>query len=210
MGERKTQPSERHQAPPGRPKRDDVRRRILQAALVEFTRHGYDRTSLDQVAAAAGFSKGAVYSNFSGKEDLFLTLMDQQVRHRLDRIVDTVAHADRRADQLAVAGDVGGTLGSLISADVEWQLLFLEYMTQAVRSATGTRELADRRRKVRSVIAGATLEMLGPDHRIWQRFTPDTLAITVLALTNGIALERLAEPNGVPEDLLGQLLGSLL
>jgi AcrR family transcriptional regulator len=196
--------------PTRRPRRHDVRRRLLDAALAEFTRHGYDRTSLDQVAAAAGFSKGAIYSNFTGKEDLFLTLMDQQVRHRLERIIETVAGADQNAGQAAIADDVGHTLTSLIAGDVAWQALFLEYITRAARDPASQTELTERRRKIRALVAAAAHDLLGPDHPIWRRFTPDTIAVTVLALTNGLAIERIADPQGVPDDLLGQLLRALL
>jgi AcrR family transcriptional regulator len=196
--------------PTRRPRRHDVRRRLLDAALAEFTRHGYDRTSLDQVAAAAGFSKGAIYSNFTGKEDLFLTLMDQQVRHRLERIIETVAGADQNAGQAAIADDVGQTLTSLIAGDVAWQALFLEYITRAARDPASQTELTERRRKIRALVAAAAHDLLGPDHPIWRRFTPDTIAVTVLALTNGLAIERIADPQGVPDDLLGQLLRALL
>jgi AcrR family transcriptional regulator len=196
--------------PTRRPRRHDVRRRLLDAALAEFTRHGYDRTSLDQVAAAAGFSKGAIYSNFTGKEDLFLTLMDQQVRHRLERIIETVAGADQNAGQAAIADDVGHTLTSLIAGDVAWQVLFLEYVTRAARDPASQTELTERRRQIRALVAAAAHDLLGPDHPIWRRFTPDIIAVTVLALTNGLAIERIADPQGVPDDLLGQLLRALL
>ena len=58
-----------------------TREHLLEAAAVVFARDGYYGASLDDVAAAAGFTKGAVYSNFKNKEDLFLALLD----HRIDR-----------------------------------------------------------------------------------------------------------------------------
>src|SRR3712207_724587 len=55
-----------------RPLRADVREQIVAAAGAEFAEHGYAGTSVAQVAARAGFTKGAVYSNFGGKPELFV------------------------------------------------------------------------------------------------------------------------------------------
>ena len=193
-----------------RPPRPDVRRQVLDAALAEFTRHGYERASLDRIAAAAGFSKGAIYSNFAGKEDLFLSLMDQQVHARLERIADAVTSAGTTARQEVVAEHVGRLLTDVIAADTSWQLLFLDYVTHATRDPTRHAQLTERRRKIRAVVADATFDMLGPDHPLWTRFTPDAIAITMLAISNGLALERIADPDGIPDDLLGRIMQALL
>ena len=193
-----------------RPRRPAVRRRVLDAALAEFTRHGYERGSLDRIAASAGFSKGAIYSNFSGKEDLFLSLMDQQVRERLDRIGEAVTSAGTDSGQAAVAEHVGRVLTGVIAADTAWQLLFLDYVTHAARDPSRHAQLTERRRKIRAVVANAALDLLGSDHPLWSRLTPDAIAVTMLAISNGLALERIADPDGVPDDLLGRIIQALL
>lgn len=64
-------------APQSRTERQrETREALILAALDAFSRDGYHATSLEGIAHAAGFSKGAVYSNFRGKSDLFLALMD--------------------------------------------------------------------------------------------------------------------------------------
>ena len=191
-----------------RPRREDVRRWLLDAALTEFIEHGYGRASLDRIALTAGFSKGAIYSNFTGKEDLFLALMDEQVRQRVDKIRELVARTSGNT-QAEVAGEIGRTLTALIVDDADWQLLFLDYVTQAARDRAAHSTFADRRRTVRTLIATAAHDLLGADHPLWQRFSPDTFAVTLLALSNGIAIERIADPDSIPDQLLGQLLGVL-
>ena len=57
-----------------RPGRAAVRRRLLDAALEVFAERGYASANLDQVAAAAGLTKGAIYSNFASKDDLFFAM----------------------------------------------------------------------------------------------------------------------------------------
>ena len=57
-----------------------TREHLLEAAAVVFARNGFHGSSLDEVAAAAGFTKGAVYSNFKSKEDLFVAVLDHRIR----------------------------------------------------------------------------------------------------------------------------------
>ena len=59
-------------------RREMTRRHLLDAAAVVFARDGFHGASLDDVAATAGFTKGAVYSNFKSKEDLFLAVFDDR------------------------------------------------------------------------------------------------------------------------------------
>lgn len=193
-----------------RPRRDDVRRQLLDAALQEFSRDGYDRVSLDQVAAAAGFSKGAIYSNFANKEDLFLTLMDQQVR---DLIQAAATKNITLAPSIGGQGriDEGGRrMIQVVAADEDFQLLYLEYVTRSAREPSARQALADRRRSVRALVADAACAVLGPEHPLWDRMTPALFATAMLALSNGIALERIATPDEVPDSALGDLVSMLI
>ena len=67
----------------GRPRRGErrliTRAQLLDAAERVFARDGLRGASVDKIALEAGYSTGAVYSNFKGKEDLFLTLIEERV-----------------------------------------------------------------------------------------------------------------------------------
>ena len=69
-------------APRRRPTRAETRRRIIDAATGVFARQGIAATSLNEIAAAAGLTKGAVYSNFAGRDDLVLTIMEEHIVER--------------------------------------------------------------------------------------------------------------------------------
>ena len=69
-----------------REKREEVRSKILAAAVDVFSQRGYEGASLDKVAEAAGFSKGAVYSNFAGKDELFFELVATRIDQRLEAV----------------------------------------------------------------------------------------------------------------------------
>src|SRR5271155_3661689 len=56
-----------------------TRRRLLDAAETVFGRHGFHRASVEEIAREAGATTGALYSNFAGKEDLFLALFEERI-----------------------------------------------------------------------------------------------------------------------------------
>jgi AcrR family transcriptional regulator len=72
------------------PRRERTRERLLDAAYGQFAAHGIHGTSIEAVCEAAGFTRGAFYSNFESKEELFLALTDRECRLRIDSIEDAV------------------------------------------------------------------------------------------------------------------------
>ena len=77
-----------------RERQEQTRELLLDAAAMVFARRGYHEASVEEIASEAGFSTGAVYSNFSGKEELFLALADREVEERIAEI-RAVATASR-------------------------------------------------------------------------------------------------------------------
>lgn len=198
------QPDEQDQPRSGRtrPRRAEVRRQVLEAALTVFAQHGFDGASMDDVASAAGFTKGALYSNFAGKDDLFLALMDQQVSRRVELIADLTDPASTNPDA------IGHALTTAALNDRDWQLLFLEYWARAVRDATiRERFLADRRR-LRQHITDAAQQLLDQTERT-SVVPVEQLTIVLLALSNGLAVEGLIDPDDVSGDIFATILTAL-
>ncbi len=75
-------------------RRAQTRQYLLQAAAQVFAERGFHGASLDEVAAAAGFTKGAVYSNFKNKEDLFLALLESLQEQEMDALHATLEASD--------------------------------------------------------------------------------------------------------------------
>src|SRR5476649_1930069 len=78
-----------------------TRRHLLEAAAIVFARDGFHGATLDDVAATAGFTKGAVYSNFKSKDDLFLALLDDRIERQFAialEVLDSGSH--ETAEQL--------------------------------------------------------------------------------------------------------------
>lgn len=185
-----------------RPTREQTRERLLAAAATVFGERGYEQASLDEISATAGLTKGAIYSNFGSKDDLFYALMSSQINDRLSQITDSIGAHTTFAEFSHVAGRV---LRDATAGDPEWHLTFIEFWTRAMRNPTLRRDFAAHRRAAREAIAdyldeqaarlGVTLLLPAPQ-----------LATALLALSNGLAIEQLLEPEHADWSLLPKLL----
>ncbi len=80
--------------------RNQRRERIREAATELFERYGYDKTTVSDIAEAAGVSKGAIYLDFESKVQLFESLLIEEIRRYVDRLVELV-EADPEGGRLA-------------------------------------------------------------------------------------------------------------
>ena len=190
-------------SPTPRPRRNEVRSRVLQAAGKVFAERGFAAASLDQVAAAAGFTKGAVYSNFGSKDELFLALMTDEVARRVDVVESALRETTHLADALAAVGT------ELSRREATWQLLYLEFWQRAVRDPDVRRAFVASRRDLRTRIADVVARFLA-DHPVRTHWDADSLTVVLIALSNGLALEALPDPTAVPDDLLTRVLSELV
>lgn len=77
--------------------RENTRARLLDAAAEVFAEVGLDAASVEAVCERAGFTRGAFYSNFASKDELFLALVERSSSEKLDRVADRVRSLDRSA-----------------------------------------------------------------------------------------------------------------
>jgi AcrR family transcriptional regulator len=179
-----------------------TRERLMRSAASVAARRGLERASLDEVAEHAGFTKGAVYANFESKEDLFLAMVDAHFRARLDeldRILSTEDDPDRQARE-AAEGFVRAH-----SAEPEWQRLFFEFAIYAARNDQFRAKLVERYRALRERIAellARRAKRLGIEPVI----PPSDVAAMTFAMANGMALERMLEPEAVPDELFPEMM----
>lgn len=180
--------------------RAETRAALLEAAARAFARRGFHGTSVETVSEAAGFSRGAFYSNFKSKEDLFLALYEERIERRR-RELREVMH--RAGDPAAGLAQVSANVVQTLEREREWFLLYFEFVLHAARDA----EFADRFERVREqgvaeLTAGiaAGLEQAGLDPSL----SAADLAHVLKALSYGLALERLVNEDAVPRELLGR------
>lgn len=167
-----------------------TRAELLEAAATVFARNGYHATSVDMVAEAAGYTKGAVYSNFDSKEELFLAVIDEglsQAVSTLEEIVSSAAPEDR-------AALVGERRSKLQVFDRDWHLLETEFALYAARNEHIRERLAERQLHIRTRIADLLRRHLG-DIGATGQVDADDLARILIATGDGLTVMALAEPD---------------
>jgi AcrR family transcriptional regulator len=174
-----------------------TRARLMRSAAKVAAERGIERASVDEVAQDAGLTKGAVYANFESKEHLFLAMLEDRFEARLgelDRVLSEGGEPEEQARRAAA------DFIRAVSAEPEWERLFFEFALYAARNEDFRRELVARYRALRGRIAemlARRAEELGIEPVV----PPDQLAAMTFAMANGIALERLLEPEAVPDEL---------
>lgn len=189
-----------------------TRARLIDAAAKVFARRGFQAASVEEIAEEAGYSHGAVYSNFTGKADLFLAVFEDYMAQRVRELADTQAGLPDDAPLEVRARALADQWMDRLSRDRESFVLHMEFIAHADRSpelATrfGTRSAAMREAVSRYIVryqqeAGVELAMPAGD-----------LALVLRALGIGLAIEWLVSPDAVRHDVYGdfvELLISLL
>jgi AcrR family transcriptional regulator len=189
-----------------RPPRSATRQALLAAAVTVFARQGIARTSLSEIAAEAGLTKGAVYSNFASKDELLLAIMEN---HLIERMRDATSVFAGELSTPEAVREAGARLLTSLVADTTWHQLLLEYWTLAVHDETVMAKLAARRRELRATIATA-IEAAADAHGVTLPIAPEHLAVTLMALSNGYAVERSIDEAAVPGDLFEKVLTLLV
>jgi AcrR family transcriptional regulator len=180
--------------------RVETRRDLLDAAARVFARDGFQGASVEAVAEAAGYSRGALYSNFKSKEALFLALWEERIERRRRELREVM---QRAGDPAAGIAPVAANVTQALDREREWFLLYFEFALHAARDA----EFAERFERVReqglSELAdgiAAGLERAGLDSSL----DPTDIAVALKALSYGLALERLVNDHAVSDALLGR------
>jgi AcrR family transcriptional regulator len=180
-----------------------TRQRLLAAAATVFARRGYHSASVEEVAREGGYSTGAVYHHFKGKEDLFLALFEEHVTERIRDYAETFARGRDTGQQARGGAD---RWMAFLREEPDFFPLYVEFWAAAVRdpklrSRFAARLGAFRDTFARQIEQGAEDAGVELPPGFAQRF-----GIVVNALGNGMALEKLVDPDGVPDELLGDAL----
>jgi AcrR family transcriptional regulator len=181
-------------------KKARTRSQLIDAAAAVFARHGYVAASLDEVAEEAGLTKGAVYSNFDSKEDLFQAVIGDRLNEPMFQVADIVDTA-ATFEQQAMEG--ARRYGEVIEEQRDLFLLALEYDIYCARHpdfGTGAASERDRLSHVADLIAEQAEK-----NGIRLPLSPDEMATVITALSQGMGLQRLHDPDRVSDDLLGRV-----
>jgi AcrR family transcriptional regulator len=189
-----------------------TRAELLATATTVFGERGYDGASVEEIAERAGYSHGAVYSNFAGKDDLFLAVFEEYMAARARELAETQVDlpADASLEQRARA--LADQWMERFAADRESFLLHLEFLAASRREPELARRFGSRSAALRETIA-AFIAHQQEEEGAEAPLPPSELALVLRALGIGLAVEALVSPDAVRDDLYGdfvELLVSML
>ena len=167
------------------PRRERTRERLLDAAFAVFAQHGIRGASIEAVCEAAGFSRGAFYSNFSSKEELFLALAERAMRRQLVSLESIGKELEPNLVRCgAVDHDAIGTILSVVVSNVgdaqQWALMRAELELLAMRDPAVGRPFLAQEETLRTEL-GAAIERILQDFGL--RFTVDQRTAVDLLLS---------------------------
>ena len=183
-----------------------AREELLTAALHVFARRGYEPAGVDEIAAEAGYSKGALYWHFSGKEELLTTLLDERIDAPAREMVALLQSAPPDWD---MSVEATRAFARRLREQREAVLLDREYWSLAIRDPELRARYTTRQSELRRALAAAL------EARMRHLGTPDLpigaeqVARVVMSIIAGLATDELIEPGSVDPDLLGETLAVL-
>jgi AcrR family transcriptional regulator len=184
-----------------------TRRRLLDAAEAVFARRGFHGASVEEIAREAGATTGALYSSFAGKEDLFLALFEERIATDFGDYSQIVAAGATFEEQARGAAD---HWMRILRERPDYFPLLIEFWAYAIRVPKLRERLADRFAGMRAasarlVAAGAAQLGFPPNAE-----AGELVGMLINALGNGLALEKLVDPDAVPDALYGDMLVLIL
>jgi AcrR family transcriptional regulator len=184
-----------------------TRARLLEAAARVYARRGFSGATLDEVAAEAGFTKGAVYGHFGSKENLLLALMDE---HLARQIAEQVALFDRGRItwERPLAGSASWMQG--IEQDPDPLRLFVELWIYAQRDERLREHLQAGLEVSRATFARFAVASAADAGAELGQDAAEQFGNIVIGLGMGLAMLKLIDPQQVPGALLGTALSMLI
>jgi AcrR family transcriptional regulator len=181
-------------------RKEETRAELIAAAATEFAARGFHGASVEQIARSAGYSTGAIYWHFSGKDDLFLAVYEAYATARVREFEEVHQHAPV---ELPLWGRAfADQWMARLHDDPESLVLLAEFFAYAWRNPELRKEFGHRAAAGRLALArlldqqatavGATLPI-----------PADDLATVLRELATGVGLAKLADPDAIRDALLG-------
>jgi AcrR family transcriptional regulator len=188
-----------------RPTRDDTCDKLFEAAARVFEEQGIGGASIEAIAAAAGFTRGAFYSNFKSKDELIIAMIEDHVAQSIRRNLDLLAKHKNLADFIDALKTMDRGRHDPLGRS---PLLHMEMILFVARAEKRRPELAKRlraRRKLITDIVETTSKNGGSNRTL----NPTWTGAILLALEDGFRLHRLIDPETTPADSFLRAIGDL-
>jgi AcrR family transcriptional regulator len=184
-----------------RPTRDDTREKLFEAAARVFEEQGIGGASIEAIAAAAGFTRGAFYSNFDSKDELIIAMLEDHVAQSITRMHELLARHRNLADFIDALKKMDRSQQDPLGRS---PLLHMEMILFVARAEKRRPELAKRLRARRKLIV-EIVENTAKGSSV----NPAWTGAIVLALEDGFRLHRLIDPETTPSDSFLRAIGDL-
>jgi len=180
-------------------RKEETRQELLASAIRLFADQGFHNTSMQQIAAASGYTTGAIYWHFRDKDDLFLAAFESFAITRVGEVEEAMATGETLPER---AGRTADRWMARQAADPRFLVVALEFVAhawrnQALRPAVATRAAAVRlatQRIIEREARAAELVLPMPAYE---------LATVMRELGVGLALAKLVDPDAFPDTLYG-------
>lgn len=169
----------------------ETRQALIVAAAEVFSLRGFHGASLDEVAEHAGYTKGAVYANFEGKDDLYLAVLESHLKS--DNASYWTEALENGAPVASIAAQIEESLPRMVEETRSWAMLTLEFFLHALRNEEVRLRLAE-------LISEARQEYIASLRRRQEKLgrpmplSPEQLGDALMALENGMSIFTLINP----------------
>ena len=179
-----------------------TRHMVIEAATELFLRDGFRATSLEQIAEEAGFTRGAVYSNFANKTEMGIAVIEalyEREEHRAIAEVEAVAAQGPQAWFTALAEWAQSSFGDPRWARLEIEVAAFSNGDGNLRAATAARQTRTRNRGAQLITDLCRSAGYEPPADV------DTLSLGMVSLALGLGMQRATDP-----EISGAAFGSIL
>jgi AcrR family transcriptional regulator len=186
-----------------------TRAELITAATEVFARRGYQGASVEEIAEEAGYSHGAVYSNFSGKPELFLAVFEDYMAERVRELAETQVALPEDAPLETRARALADQWMDRLARDPDSLLLHMEFIAHSGRDPELARRFGTRSAAMREAL-GRYIAQFEEEAGEELPIPADDLALVLRALGIGLAVESLVSPDAVRHDLYGDFVELLV
>ena len=178
-----------------------TREELLVAARSVFLRRGFHGATLEEIADEAGYTKGAVYSNFAGKDDLYLALLDAHYDGRVKAYAEMMLDETTFEDAVSA---VGRFMAESDARDPDWLPTLAEFVAHAARDESLRRAYVRTRERFLVAIADV-IRALCDRHDLTLLVPPLEAARASSMLARGYSAERRLDPDAVSSQIFVEL-----
>jgi AcrR family transcriptional regulator len=186
-------------------KTEETRRKLLQSARRIFARDGFEAARIEDIAAHAGYTRGAFYAHFKLKEDLFFALLEEHLADKIHRLKRELQRSSSVQEKLRILREY--YVGRV--ADKQLSVLLLEFKLFAIRRPRMKPRLLAAHERIRSSIRLDELDDLLPPKWKANDSEDNVKRRSLEGILHGLMLEHVYDPKTLSEEQAAAMLGRI-